>query len=131
MARTRASVGERRPSFDDYFSGLISTHMRDDWEAGCPMAASASEIGRHGCAVSASFTQAFEQMAVMIEGSFEDAIPPSKRRSLAIAAVVAEIGAIAVSRAVAKTDPALADEVLEAVRETVGVAYKVEKATVA
>jgi hypothetical protein len=29
---------------------------------------------------------------------------------------------------VAKTDPALADEVLEAVRETVGAAYEIEKA---
>jgi TetR/AcrR family transcriptional repressor of nem operon len=129
MLKTRAWAGDRRPSFQDYLSGLLSTHMRDDWETGCPMAASASEIGRHGCAVSASFTQAFEQMAVMIKGSLEDAIPPYKRRSLAIAAVVAEIGAIAVSRAVAKTDPALADEVLEAVRETVGAAHELEKAS--
>jgi TetR/AcrR family transcriptional repressor of nem operon len=92
------------------------------------MAASASEIGRQGRAISASFTQAFEQLAAMIEASLKDAIPLRKRRRLAIAAVAAEIGAIAASRAVAKTDPALADEVLEAVRETVGAAYEIEKA---
>jgi TetR/AcrR family transcriptional repressor of nem operon len=34
------------------------------------------------------------------------------------------MGALALSRAVAKTDAALADEVLLAVRETVGVAYQ-------
>jgi TetR/AcrR family transcriptional repressor of nem operon len=66
-------------------------------------------------------------MAAMIEGSLEHSIPRSKRRSLAVAAVAAEIGAIAVSRAVAKTDPVLADEALEAVRETVGAAHRIEK----
>jgi TetR/AcrR family transcriptional repressor of nem operon len=66
----------------------------------------------------------------MIERSLENAIPPARRRRLAIAAVAAEIGAIAASRAVAKTDPALADEVLEAVRETVSAAHKAEKARV-
>jgi TetR/AcrR family transcriptional repressor of nem operon len=129
MAKTRAWAGDRRPTFQEYLSALFSTHMRDDWERGCAMAASASEIGRQGCAVSASFTNAFERLAATIEGSLEDAIRPSKRRSLALAAVAAEIGAIAASRAVAKTDPALADEVLKAVRDTVGAAYRVEKAS--
>jgi TetR/AcrR family transcriptional repressor of nem operon len=128
MANTKARARERDRSFEEHLSGLISTHMRDDWETGCPMAASASEIGRHGRAISASFTQAFEQLAAMIDASLKDAIPLTKRRRLAIAAVAAEIGAIAASRAVAKTDPALADEVLEAVRETVGAVYEIEKA---
>jgi TetR/AcrR family transcriptional regulator, transcriptional repressor for nem operon len=128
MANTKAWPRGRDRSFEEHLGGLISTRMRDDWETGCPMAASASEIGRHGRAISDSFTQAFEQLAAMIEASLEDAIPLTKRRRLAIAAVAAEIGAIAASRAVAKTDPALADEVLEAVRETVGAAYEIEKA---
>jgi TetR/AcrR family transcriptional regulator, transcriptional repressor for nem operon len=128
MANTKARARERDRSFEEHLGGLISTHMRDDWETGCPMAASASEIGRHGRAISASFTQAFEQLAAVIEASLKDAIPLTKRRRLAIAAVAAEIGAVAASRAVAKTDPALADEVLEAVRETVGAAYEIEKA---
>ena len=128
MANTKAWAREQDRSFEEHLGGLISTHMRDDWEAGCPMAASASEIGRQGRAISASFTQAFEQLAAMIDASLKDAIPLTKRRRLAIAAVAAEIGAIAASRAVAKTDPALADEVLEAVRETVGAAYEIEKA---
>jgi TetR/AcrR family transcriptional regulator, transcriptional repressor for nem operon len=127
MAKARARAGDRPPSFEDYLSTLLSTDMRDDFETGCPMAASASEIGRQGCAVSASFTDTFEQMAGMIEGSLADAIPASNRRRLAIAAIAAEIGAIAISRGVAKTDPALADEVLEAVRDTVCAACRVEK----
>ncbi len=130
MAETREWAGDRCPSFQEYLDGLLSTYMRDKLETGCPLAASASEIARQGCAVSASFTHAFEEMVAMLEGSLENAIPASQRRRLAVAAVAAEIGAIAVSRAVAKTDTALADEVLQAVRETVGAAHKVEQADV-
>jgi TetR/AcrR family transcriptional repressor of nem operon len=128
LANTKARARERDRSFEEHLGGLISTHMRDDWEAGCPMAASASEIGRQGGALSASFTNVFEQFVEMIEGSLENAIPPARKRRLAIAAVAAEIGAIATARAVAKTDSALADEVLEAVREIICAAYKIEKA---
>lgn len=127
MADTREWAGDRRPSFQEYIDGLVSPHMRDKLEGGCPMTASASEIGRQGCDVSASFTQSFEDMTAMIEGSLEDTIPASERRRMAIAAVAAEIGAIAVSRAVLKADTALADEVLQAVRKTIGAAHEVER----
>jgi TetR/AcrR family transcriptional regulator, transcriptional repressor for nem operon len=119
MARVRARAGNERPSFEDHLSGFLSTRMRDNLEKGCPLAASASEIGRQGDAVSNRFTQAFEEMVAMFEASLEARIPASRKRRLAIAAVAAQIGAIAVSRAVAKTDSALADEVLQSVRRTV------------
>lgn len=126
MADTREWAGDRCPSFQEYVEGLISPRMRDKVETGCPMTASASEIGRQGCAVSESFAKAFEEMTAMIEGSLEDAMPASERRRLAIAAVIAQIGAVAVSRAVVKSDPALADEVLQAVRETIAAAHRAE-----
>ena len=127
MADTREWAGDRCPSFQEHLDGLLSTYMRDKLETGCPMTASASEIARQGCAVGASFTRAFEQMTTMLEGSLEETIPAPERRRLALAAVAAEIGAIAVSRAIAKTDVALADEVLRAVREALGAAHQVEK----
>jgi TetR/AcrR family transcriptional regulator, transcriptional repressor for nem operon len=65
-------------------------------------------------------------MTAMLEGSLEEAVPASERRRLALATVAAEVGAIAVSRAITKTDAALADEVLEAVRETVSAAHKLK-----
>jgi TetR/AcrR family transcriptional repressor of nem operon len=120
MAEAREWAGDRCPSFQEYLDGYLSTDARDRLETGCPLAASVSEIARQDCAVSASFTHAFEEMAAMLESSLDDTIPASERRRLAIAAAAAEIGAIAVSRAVAKADMALADEVLQAVRETVG-----------
>src|ERR1700733_5717532 len=127
MAEARAGAGDQRPQFEDYLDGLLSTDMRDRLATGCPMTASASEIARQGCAVSASFTAAFEEMVAMLEGALEDGIPAPQRRSLAVAAVAADIGAIAVSRAMKKVDSSLADEVLQAVRETLGAAYKAEK----
>jgi len=128
MAAIREWAGDRRPSFRDYLDSYLSTAMRDRVETGCPMAASASEIGRQGSAVSTSFTRAFEEMVTMLESALEETIPPSRRRRLALAAVAAEIGALAVSRAVAKTDAALSDEVLQAMRETIGAAHEAETA---
>jgi TetR/AcrR family transcriptional regulator, transcriptional repressor for nem operon len=127
MARAREWAGDRNPQFEEHLDGLLSTYMRDNVEMGCPMAASAAEIARHGCAVSASFTDAFARQSALLEKSLEDTIPVSEKRRLALAAVAAEIGAIAVSRAIAKTDATLADEVLQAVRKTLGVAHNVEK----
>ncbi len=128
MAGFLASTGDRRLSFGEHLDGLFSPDRRDSLETGCPLGASASEVGRQGCVVSASFTRAFEALVAMLENALEDAIPASQRRSLAVATVAAQIGAIAVSRAVAKTNAALADEVLQSVRETVGTAYNVETA---
>lgn len=130
MAQAREWAGDRKPAFEEYLDGLLSTRMRDNVETGCPMAASASEIGRQGPAVSASFTDAFQRQSALLEASLEEAIPPSERRHLALAATAAEIGAIAVSRAIAKTDAALADEILQAVRDTLGAAHVINKTKV-
>jgi TetR/AcrR family transcriptional repressor of nem operon len=127
MAQAREWARGRTPKFGDFLDGLLSIYMRDNVATGCPMAASASEIGRQGCALSASFTNAFQRQTALLEKSLENTISLSERRRLALAAVAAEIGAIAVSRAIAKTDAALADEVLQAVRETLGAAHDVEK----
>jgi TetR/AcrR family transcriptional repressor of nem operon len=124
IAATKAWVAKTSPSFEDYLGGLLSSEMRDKLEMGCPLTASASEIGRQDCAVSTSFTDAFEEMVTMLEASLEAQIPKPQRRRLAIAAVAAEIGAVAVSRAVVKADPALSEEVLQAVHKTVSVAHK-------
>lgn len=126
LADIREWAGERRLSFEDYLEGYLSPRMRDMLEAGCPMAASASEVGRQDETVSASFTGAFEAMTALLEASLEKTIPSDERRRLAVAAAAAEIGAIAVSRAVAKSDPALSEEVLEAVCAAFAAIHDVE-----
>jgi TetR/AcrR family transcriptional regulator, transcriptional repressor for nem operon len=129
IAATRAWVGDRKLGFEDYLDGLLSSDMRADLEGGCPMAALASEIGRQGRGVSASFAKAFEQMVEMLETSLERTMPAKQRRRLAVAAISAEIGAMAISRAVRKADAALSDEVLQATKEVLTTAHERQRPT--
>jgi TetR/AcrR family transcriptional repressor of nem operon len=118
MASMRVWKGDRHRSFDEYMSALCSVAMRDQLATGCPMTASASEAGRQGDAMSERFAQGFEEMVALVAESIDDALPAARKRELAVAAVAAQIGAIAVSRAVAKTSTVLSEEVLNATRDT-------------
>ncbi|WP_274426310.1 TetR/AcrR family transcriptional regulator [Chelativorans sp. YIM 93263] len=122
---TRASAPDERRSFEDHLTDLFSIRARDNLTGGCPMTASASEIGRQGEDVSARFASAFERVANALEESLEDQIPQPERRRLAIATVAAQIGAIVVSRAVAKANNSLSDEVLRSTRATISEAGKI------
>lgn len=119
MAGMRAWAGDRAPSFADYMGALVSSRMRDKLATGCPMAASASEAGRQGEAVSSSFAKAFEEEVAMVEASLDRSMPKTARRQVAVAAVAAQIGALAVSRAVLKASPTLSDEVLQSTRQAI------------
>jgi TetR/AcrR family transcriptional repressor of nem operon len=114
-----ASDDERTRSFDERLDAMFSTKHRDNLADGCPMTASASEIARQGTAVAASFTRAFNEAVTTLEGSIKGRMSASKRRELAVSALAAQIGAIAVARAVARVDPSLSEEVLRSVRQTV------------
>ncbi len=105
-------------TFDDYLETMFSSRQRDNLAEGCPLTASASEIGRQGGAVCTSFTNAFEEMVALLEGSLSRSMPAAQRRRLAVATLAAQIGAIAVARAAAKVAPDLSAEVLESVRAT-------------
>ena len=59
----------------------------------------------------------------MVAAAIDEAVPQDVRRQLAVATIAAQIGAIAVARAVAKTDAALSDEVLKATRDAITVAF--------
>ncbi len=126
LADTRAWIGDRSLSFEELASGYASAEMRDRLETGCPMVASISEVGRKDASISASFTRGFEDLVAMFEASLGSSIPESRRRSLALASAAAEIGALAVSRAVKKTDAAMADELLKAVQAVLATAHDVE-----
>jgi TetR/AcrR family transcriptional regulator, transcriptional repressor for nem operon len=117
MAASRVWMAETNAGFEDILDGLLSTSMRDRLATGCPMTASASEIARQGPEASTSFARAFLEQAGVLEDTLEDTIGPTRKRRLAMAALAAEIGAVAVSRAVHKADPTLADEVLHYVRD--------------
>ena len=116
---TDASVEDRETSFEEYLDAMFSIEHRDNLANGCPMTASASETARQGPAVAASFTRAFKEKVTVLEASIKGRMPASQRRQIAVAALAAQIGAIAVARAVAKVDASLSKEVLQVVHETV------------
>jgi len=119
IAHRLVAMRGRKWTFERYLDAMFSTEQRDNLADGCPMTASASEIARQGDAVAASFAQAFEETVEVLERSIVGEIPASQKRHLAISALAAQIGAMAVARAVAKVDSALSKEVLRAVRDTV------------
>ncbi|MGN6479458.1 TetR/AcrR family transcriptional regulator [Luteibacter sp.] len=119
LASIEAWAAGRSPSFSDYLDALFSVRARDRVAAGCPMAASASEASRHGPALSESFASAFEDEVALIEASLDRALPAAERRRTAVATLAAQIGAIAVARAVSAHDNALSEEVLKATRAVI------------
>src|ERR1700761_2727379 len=118
-AEADASNEDREASFEEYLDAMFSIKHRNNLGNGCPMTASASEIARQGAAVAASFTRAFKEKVISLEASIKEKMPASQKRHLAVSALAAQIGAMAVARAVAKVDASLSKEVLQAVRETV------------
>lgn len=106
------------PDFDDYLDVLISARTRDRVSTGCPMTASASEIGRQGAELSARFAAAFTELAAIFESGLDPALPADRRHMLATTAAAAQIGAVAVARAVEKSDDELSEYVLAATRST-------------
>ncbi|WP_246796419.1 TetR/AcrR family transcriptional regulator [Burkholderia perseverans] len=115
-----ARSGGEAPGLGRYLDFLFSARMRDTLEEGCPLAASASEVARQGEPVAACFTEGFMRMAALVEASLDPALPAGERRRIAFTTIAAQIGAIAATRAIAKIDPALSDDVLESVKSVLG-----------
>ena len=99
---------------------LVSQGQRDDIGGSCPIAASASEIARQDKSVSACFVKGFEQEAAIVEQALPTATGNSTSRQKALTLLTAIVGGMMAARAAAKADPALSDEILEAVRVVLG-----------
>jgi TetR/AcrR family transcriptional regulator, transcriptional repressor for nem operon len=80
------------------------------------MCASASEIARQDRTISARFSEGFEETVDLFEGAMDQQVAKADRRSIALGIVAVLVGAVAVARATAKSNPALSDEILLAVR---------------
>jgi TetR/AcrR family transcriptional repressor of nem operon len=127
IAHRVTSMRRRKRTFEEYLDAMFSTESRDNLANGCPMTASASEIARQGTAVATSFAHAFEETVAILEESIEGEMTASQKRHVAVSALAAQIGAIAVARAVASVDVSLSKEVLRAVRRTVTPTYPAKR----
>jgi TetR/AcrR family transcriptional repressor of nem operon len=84
------------------------------------MSASASEVARQDKVVSERFTEGFEQFVAVMERGLGASPVKAENRQRALAMMAAMIGGVAASRAVAKADPKLSNQILRAVRQIVG-----------
>jgi TetR/AcrR family transcriptional regulator, transcriptional repressor for nem operon len=110
----------RPAGLSEFLDDYLSLEHRDNLAAGCPMSASASEIARQDKIVCERFTEGFEQLVALIEPGLGASAVGVDRRQRALAMMAAMIGGIAASRAVAKVDPKLSNQILRAVRQIVG-----------
>lgn len=105
-------------SLDAQVASYLSAAHRDNVEAGCPLSGFAGDAPRltdaaracyaHGLA---TYLDRLERM-VAVEGG-----TPAQTRRDAIAVLSQMVGALVLSRAIAGTEPALADEILAAGRD--------------
>ena len=106
-------VSARPASLSELIDYYLAPEQRDNLAEGCPLAAAASEVARQDMAVAANYTRGYRQMVDYISSQ----LPAGDgRQQQAQAIMAALIGALSVSRNVYKTDPGLANEVLESVR---------------
>lgn len=119
-ARMAVPGADGLPDLAAYLDACLSPAGRDDYAGGCPMAASASEIGRQDPRLSAGFAEGYLGMVRAFEDQIARHGAPADAPARAMAAVATLIGGLAVARAAAKGDPALSEQVLRAAREMIG-----------
>jgi TetR/AcrR family transcriptional repressor of nem operon len=115
-----ADESGRPGSLTDFLDDYMSIDHRDNLAGGCPMSASASEVARQEKTVSERYAEGFEQVVALIEGGLGASARKAERRQCAVAIMAAMIGGVGASRAVAKANPKLSDQILQAIRQFVG-----------
>jgi len=120
LEKMTADRAGRPASLTDCLDDYLSFDHRDNLAAGCPMSASASEIARQDKMVCERFAEGYEQLVALFERSLGASPVKADDRQRALAMTAAMIGGVAVSRAVAKADPKLSNQILRAVRQIVG-----------
>ncbi|OXI80204.1 TetR family transcriptional regulator [Burkholderia sp. AU31652] len=106
-------------SLDAQVALYLSAAHRDNVEAGCPLSGFAGDAPRLTDAARARYAHGLATYLDRLERmvATEGATPAQTRRD-AVAVFSQMVGALVLSRAIAGTDPALADEILAAARET-------------
>ncbi|RQZ63001.1 TetR family transcriptional regulator [Burkholderia cepacia] len=105
-------------SLDAQVASYLSAAHRDNVEAGCPLSGFAGDAPRLTDAARACFAHGLAtyldrlERMVAVEGG-----TPAQTRRDAIAVFSQMVGALVLSRAIAGTEPALADEILAAGRD--------------
>jgi TetR/AcrR family transcriptional regulator, transcriptional repressor for nem operon len=119
LVKLTVGLDGKPATLSDFVDEYLSVGHRDNLAAGCPMSASASEIGRQNKIVSERFTEGFGEFVALIERGLGASSVKADSHQRALALVAAMIGGVATARAVAKADPKLSHQILRAVRQVV------------
>lgn len=116
-ARMYASTRDGMPDLAAYLDHFLAVDGRDDYASRCPIAASASEIGRQDKAISARFAEGYMVLARAFERQIAANQPDSDALARGMVAVAAMVGCLAVARGAAKGNPAVSEQLLKATRQ--------------
>jgi TetR/AcrR family transcriptional repressor of nem operon len=123
-AKLYAATVDGEPDLEQFLAYYLSPQQRDNYGGHCAMAAAASEIGRQDLAFSKTFSESYMVTVRAFERRIAANRPGADAPQLAMALVASLIGAMSVSRATAKANPALSQQVLDGARllvaETLG-----------
>jgi TetR/AcrR family transcriptional regulator, transcriptional repressor for nem operon len=115
LSEKLASEKRRKGSLSSFVARYLSPHHRDTKSGGCPAPALSVDAARNGKAVQTAFVKGIETyldvIAAHMDGDEQEA------RQQAVALFSGLVGAIMLSRAVKKSDPALSDELLSSTRK--------------
>uniref|UniRef100_B0T955 Transcriptional regulator, TetR family n=1 Tax=Caulobacter sp. (strain K31) TaxID=366602 RepID=B0T955_CAUSK len=115
LGRMRHALGDE-PSFTQLLDFHLDELARDSKATGCPMVASASEAERYGLAASERFAEGFSSNVQALEAALGRA-GSDHSQDESLAAMVAIVGAVAMSRGLRRSQPELANKVLTAMRD--------------
>lgn len=118
-ARMEMNEADGTPDLPAFLDRFLSVESRDDYAGACPIAASASEVGRHDRDLSIRFSEGYMDMVRVFEGSIAGSRSTEDARARAMTLVATLVGVHAVARGTAKGDPALSEEVLRAARQVI------------
>ncbi|MBN3754819.1 TetR/AcrR family transcriptional regulator [Paraburkholderia sp. Tr-20389] len=106
-------------SLEKQAARYLSTSHRDDIETGCPLSGFAGDVPRMTDEARSSFARGLAVYLDRLAGMIAtDGASTEQTRRDAMAAFNQMVGALVLSRAVAGTDPAFADEILDVGRRT-------------
>ena len=100
-----------------YLDAYLSEDHLTDVGSGCVLAACLSEVRRQDPTIGAAFTDGFAGMVDLVQRAIPSAAAPDDARRRALAMLSGLVGSVALARAVAAIDPALAREIIAAARD--------------
>ncbi len=100
-----------------YLDAYLSEDHLTDVGSGCVLAACLSEVRRQDPTIGAAFADGLSGMVDLVQRAIPSAAAPDDARRRALAVISGLVGSIALARAVAAIDPALAREIIAAARD--------------